>query len=394
MTVGEKLRSSCFEDLSLRSASVIPSYRKTCDMLNRIRWQDDEDLIKLRTLSDYIEREGSNIIDTIHENAVEILSDNGFDEASGKPIDEESISNSMVCPEYTAIPIDEVNTIIDAYNEGKDRSRQIDEVQIHEQFIADEYTVNVSVDDVGTVEQKATGRSKNSQKKENRHYVKNTVIHIQQGAGRYILDGLGISNMLKILVAFLLHNKLLENKCLVFFTDGASDIRAAIKSLFNWIPYRIILDWHHLEKKCQERLSMAMKGSKLRNEALEELLALLWLGKVDAAIEYLRSIGVEKIRNRAEIERLIAYFDRNWSYIPCYALRKLLNLRVSSNRGEKANDLVVANRQKHNGMSWSKSGSSSLANVSAMFLNKENENWINRREIAFKLIHPENKAAA
>jgi hypothetical protein len=76
-----------------------------------------------------------------------------------------------------------------------------------------------------------------------------------------------------------------------------------------------------------------------------------------------------------------------WSYIPCYALRKKLGLRVSSNRGEKANDLVVAQRQKHNGMSWSKTGSSGLANVNALFLNKENENWINKKTIEFRLCH-------
>jgi hypothetical protein len=39
--------------------------------------------------------------------------------------------------------------------------------------------------------------------------------------------------------------------------------------------------------------------------------------------------------------------------IPVYAVRRQLGLRNSSNRGEKANDLLVAARQKHNGMSWS-----------------------------------------
>ncbi len=60
--------------------------------------------------------------------------------------------------------------------------------------------------------------------------------------------------------------------------------------------------------------------------------------------------------------------------IPCYALRQRLGLRISSNRAEKANDLVVAKRQKHNGMSWSKPGPLGLANVSAIFLNKEDKN--------------------
>jgi len=38
-----------------------------------------------------------------------------------------------------------------------------------------------------------------------------------------------------------------------------------------------------------------------------------------------------------------------------------LGLRNSSNRGEKVNDLVVSERQKHNGMSWSPEGSVALA---------------------------------
>jgi hypothetical protein len=46
----------------------------------------------------------------------------------------------------------------------------------------------------------------------------------------------------------------------------------------------------------------------------------------------------------------------------------------------------VAQRQKHNGMSWSRPGSSGLANVRALFLNREDETWIKRRELAFKLV--------
>jgi len=45
-------------------------------------------------------------------------------------------------------------------------------------------------------------------------------------------------------------------------------------------------------------------------------------------------------------------------------------------------------------MSWSKSGSSGLANVSAIFLNKEDENWITHRELKFKLISATDNNAA
>ena len=141
-------------------------------------------------------------------------------------------------------------------------------------------------------------------------------------------------------------------------------------------------------------IHMAMKGREVRNMVLKKLISLLWLGKVDAAVEYLRNLDIKMVRNNNEIELLIGYFERNKNNIPCYALRKKLGLRVSSNRGEKANDLVVAQRQKHNGMSWSKSGSSGLANIRTLFLNKENENWTTRRELEFKMISSPKKKCA
>ncbi|MBR0283197.1 MAG: hypothetical protein IJQ81_16670, partial [Oscillibacter sp.] len=51
-------------------------------------------------------------------------------------------------------------------------------------------------------------------------------------------------------------------------------------------------------------------------------------------------------------------------------------LRNSSNRVEKENDLVVAQRQKHNGMSWSTTGSGALAQVAALSINGEPHNWL------------------
>jgi len=61
----EKYHSACFDSLALRLASSIPSYRVCDEILNRIRWQDDEKKIKLRTMSDAVEREGNKIIDYI-----------------------------------------------------------------------------------------------------------------------------------------------------------------------------------------------------------------------------------------------------------------------------------------------------------------------------------------
>jgi hypothetical protein len=91
---------------------------------------------------------------------------------------------------------------------------------------------------------------------------------------------------------------------------------------------------------------------------------------------------------------LIKYLYRNQDCIPCYALRKKLGLRISSNAVEKANDLVVSNRQKHNGMSWSTDGSTSLATLTTVQRNGEDSNWLLKRDIRFTFDAGTQKPAA
>ena len=139
---------------------------------------------------------------------------------------------------------------------------------------------------------------------------------------------------------------------------------------------------------------MGMKGKHIRNKVLGHITPLLWRGKVEAAIAYLQGLNEGDIKDQDEIKRLIGYFERNRGFIPCYALRQKLGLRVSSNRVEKANDLVVSSRQKHNGMSWSTSGSTSLATITSIHLNNEQSDWLLNHEITFQFKKPEEKAAA
>lgn len=151
--------------------------------------------------------------------------------------------------------------------------------------------------------------------------------------------------------------------------------------MFAWLPhFRIILDWYHLKKKCKYEFSLGLKGAEIRDSVLAELLPLLWLGKVDAAIEYLNNINPDYIKANKYIDRLIGYIELNWKHIPCYALRKELGLRNSSNKDEKSNDLIVSRRQKDNGMSWSKRGSVALATITAIHKNNEQNNWYSRKE--------------
>lgn len=170
-----------------------------------------------------------------------------------------------------------------------------------------------------------------------------------------MLNGSRVVHVLGLLIAFLLHNKL-THLGLIFFVDGQRTLHAALLKSFSYFRgVQLMWDWFHLEEKCAQQLSLVLAGKEKRNQALEEILKLLWLGLVEHAIHYLREIDPSWIKSKEALEKMIGYLERHRGYIPAYGVRKELGLCNSSNRGEKSNDLVVSKRQKHNGMSWSKS---------------------------------------
>lgn len=247
------------------------------------------------------------------------------------------------------------------------------------------HTVNVSIDDVNVKKQEETREKSTENKKRKRKYIHNTVIHVVKDKEKYILNGYGMKAVLGLLIAFIFHNNLVGNR-FQFFTDGHTILNAIILKCFSWYAnIGIILDWYHLHKKCKEQLSMAMKGRIVRNQVLAELMPLLWHGLTLQGIELLKKTPLNLVKNTDALQKLITYFDRNTSIIPCYAIRKKLGLCNSSAIGEKTNDLVVADRQKHNGMSWSRKGSVALASLTSLKRNNEDRKWFEEQEIDFKL---------
>lgn len=106
-------------------------------------------------------------------------------------------------------------------------------------------------------------------------------------------------------------------------------------------------------------------------------------GNVDDAVTYLKSLDPKFIKNPLRLEYAVNYLEHKKPYVPCYALRSVMNYRNFSNPVEKANDLIVAGRQKHNGMSWSYTGSGSHAVLSALLYNGELNSWLVNRQILF-----------
>ena len=347
----ERFKSDNFRELLCDYAALMPD-RKAASRLNRLRRETGG--IIPTTLRNNVEHEGMTIQRQKEALAEKALLVSGFSADA-----ERTESEKFVTERSKHVDIEKLKEAAEAKNI---------KLFVPGDYENPETSVNISIDDV-CVKSQTEMRPKDETKEQPKR-VNNTVIHVQHGDQKCLLNAESIPAAIKLLIGLLLNSKLLT-KQLVFFTDGARDIHSWIIKLFSFANFKIILDWYHLAKKCREQLSMILYGSKARNAFLDKLLPCLWFGNVNEAISLLSGLEADQVRNQELLKKLIEYLERVRKYIPNYALRKELGLRNSSNLGEKSNDLLVATRQKHNGMSWSDSGSLALATVTATVYNGE-----------------------
>ncbi len=374
------------------------SYRKSASHINMMLGREGSSRIRPSTLEEHVESTGQAINRSIEQQAEKILRETpGFSE-QGLPVDL-SVMPSVIKSPCTSgtnegVPREKMFAdIIQAYNSDKKSADQIkDSKLINDTEISPDDCVYVSIDDVGVDQQKNTRKDGGSK---DGKVVENTVIHVQSKEGVHTITAIGMKKAFKLLMAFLLVNHLLENRHLYFFSDGARNIRSNIELFFKSLcPYVHMLDWYHLEKRMTELLSMALKGPKAdRHTIRHELDQKLWAGNIDDAKSYLNGLDPRYIKNRQKLDEALEYLEGKRAYIACYALRKELGYRNSSNPAEKENDLVVAGRQKHNGMSWSRDGSGSLAVITAEFRNGGMDSWICDKVIPFTMPCSEKKAS-
>ncbi len=361
------------------------SYRRAEKLLNKYLHRDGGDSFHHRTIADFIEDCGCALNKAEEEYAIEVLKENDFNPETALPNNPENIPDSIRKP--NVMPDKEMREKIEAATkEYNEKHEDFPIGVIPDNFLPEEDSskaVLVSVDDVLVKHQKDERREDYIKEKKN---VANTVIHIQADGKAYILTAVGIRKAFLLLAAFLLENGLLENRQLVFLSDGAKEIREYAEKFFSWRPYILILDWFHLAKRIKEYCSMCIKLPKdKKGPIIKKILNYLWVGNVDGAIEYIRGFSSSIIKNEEIHNDMCAYLERKRENICCLAIRRVFNLRLSSNAAEKSNDLVVADRQKHNGMSWSNEGSGSLAVLSAAYRNNTLCLWIQKRAVSMDI---------
>lgn len=214
-----------------------------------------------------------------------------------------------------------------------------------------------------------------------RKNVANTVIHVQAADKAFTITATGMQEVFRILMAFLLENRLMDDRQLVFLSDGAKDIKENAEKFFSWRPYI-----YYLANRIKELCSMCIKLQKdKKGEIIKKILNYLWVADIDGAIAYIRSFRDSIIKNAEVQEDMCAYLERKRDNICYHALRRAFKLKHSSNAAEKSNDLVVADRQKHNEMSWSFGGSGSLAILSMASRNNTLSLWIKKDQISIDI---------
>ena len=367
----ERIYTLNFMELELMSGSAM-SYRKGLDLLNRTLRRTAENEIKFRTYLDFCQRAGKKAEEHAAREAEEHLIEHGFDAESGKVRSEEELPLELCQSAKPKENTDEIRKAIESINATrKAADEQVRESQTETED--PENTVYISADDVGVRHQKEH-RTEDNQK--DGAFVWSTNAIVQSSQGEKAFTCVGMRKLFCFVLGYLLNQDLLEKHSLVFFIDGASNLTAKIAEMFAFHPYRIILDWYHLRKRCQEYLSMSFRSREDKEQVLQKLLRILWAGNVSEAIAYLRSLDQNLLRPKNRICDLTGYLEKHREHIPCYALRAKLGLKNSSNRVEKENDLIVAQRQKHNGMSWSTTGSGALAQIAVLSINGELRDWL------------------
>ena len=384
MSPKERILSQSIQELTTELCNDA-SYRTTEYYVNRFLHREGSEAFHHRTIADGIESSGTALKVALNARVSEILMKNGFDPDTALPNDPKSLPRSITAPNM--LPNRKMKRLfrkaILKYNE-KHGDFPIGIVPVH--FLPidiERRVIYISVDDVLVKRQKEARKSEATDKKVN---VANTVIHIQVDGMLYIITAVGIKDAFRILVAFLLENNLFEGRQLVFMSDGAKEIKDYAEKFFSWRPYILILDWFHLAKRIREMISMCLKMPRdKKGSVIKKILNYLWVGNVDGAITYIRGFKSSIIKNADVHEEMVAYLLRKKENICCHALRREFKLRLSSNTAEKSNDLVVADRQKHNGMSWSYEGSGALALLSATCRNNALSLWIRERRVSLNL---------
>ena len=271
-----------------------------------------------------------------------------------------------------------------------------------------EKVVYLSVDDVLVHRQKTV--RKNGVECVSSKWIYHTVVHIESAEGIYVMEASSQRRALSCAMAYLIKNGYTD-RYLIFFIDGEETIKDGIKDIFSGWRHTVFIDYYHVTERITELFSGAFKPGKVRDDTVEpeyfkngkvkkgsikmmtrsqyyvrEFMSMIWFGNVGDALEWLDEIKNScdiKPGGLSKIDSAITYINNKRDRMTCFAMRKHLGLRNSSNQVEIANNNIVAHRQKRNGLSWNDTGSFACSQMTAVFKNHEAEGFFEKGILSF-----------
>ncbi|MDR1638490.1 MAG: hypothetical protein LBT59_02235 [Clostridiales bacterium] len=232
----------------------------------------------------------------------------------------------------------------------------------------------IYIDEV-LIDGQADTRSEETEKSR-RKYSAETVIHITKDDWTYVVCGKNFDRAMDMLVAFVWSNGLNipVSQGVEIYAEDPAQLKSFATHSFD-SQATLLVDWAQMKNKVNEFLSSGLKRCKPRKDLLIRLMPLIWHGQTEDACKLLARIPDKFIKNVDHIVGLINYLSKQSPYIPDYSVRKANGegYPLSTDDGEK--DAPISKRKK-GGMSWSKTGSASLAAVSALLINQELEGYL------------------
>ena len=173
----------------------------------------------------------------------------------------------------------------------------------------------------------------------------------------------------------------------VFVAAGARWLRDFYQATLAPRGATLILDWYHLHHRCYQVATQVCRpcDKPTRVRFLGALGRLLWRGDVDGAIaaaEEFRAAAKAPPdpRRPAPLDAWITYLEARRTSISCYRERHQQCQYIGSGQAEKANDLLVARRQKNKGMHWSEETSVALMRLRTLRLNGDWDRYWRQRQ--------------
>lgn len=219
----EWYKTSGLKEIGIIYGTTENSYRKTSELINRIRYQ--EGATPVRTFRENTAAEGTKISDFVEQKTTHILKINNFtSEAIPK--------NKVEINEPILILQEEVEKAIEECDLLPEEVAEIEKSPLVYESPKD--TVNIFLDEVTTKKQKEKrcGKEERGHEKKDRKYVHNTVANIHREEKSYIINGSSIVDVLRVIVGFLLNNDLLKYR-LQFFVDGQKTLQCGILKAFS-----------------------------------------------------------------------------------------------------------------------------------------------------------------